>query len=187
MPLIFNGTTIKAVTYNGTALDKVIYNGTTVWESWVLKTGQLYNMTSATTPSPFVVTGGSGAIFQDPYTIFNTSGDAPVWNSGGFNSPIINLSKKYIPTKFYFSVGSNTAQGNQTWYIQGSTNGSTWVNIASYATGNVGGGWGNSSGNPTTGLTPSNTSGYQYLRLVKPSSWEGQVTALKLRTVEWYQ
>lgn len=153
--------------------------------TWKLKTGQLYNMTSATTPSPFVVSGGANAIFHEPYTIFNTSGDTPVWNS--FSSPIMNLSKRYIPTKFYFNVGSNTPQGNQTWYIQGSTNGSTWVTIASHATGNVGGGWGNTSGYPLTSLTPDNSTGYQYLRVVKPTSWAGQVGSLKLWVTEWYE
>ena len=56
-------------------------------------------------------------------------------------------------------------------------------------TGNVGGGFGVIQvGYPTTTFnTLLIGTGYQYLRLVKPSSWEGQVTALKLRTVEWYQ
>jgi len=31
MPLIYNGTTITAVTYNGVALSTLIYNGTVVW------------------------------------------------------------------------------------------------------------------------------------------------------------
>ena len=67
MPLIFNGTTIKAVTYNGTTLDKVIYNGTTVWERWAAITA----------------TGGSVAVVGD-YKIhtFTSNGSFVVSNAG---------------------------------------------------------------------------------------------------------
>ena len=155
-------------------------------DTWKFKTGYLYDMTSANTPSPFVVTGGAYANFYDPYTVYAvTNANSPTWNT--FDSPILNMSKKYIPTKFYFRVGSNTAQSNQTWSIQGSNDNSNWTTISTFTTGNVGSGFGNASGNPTTTLTPLNSVGYQYLRLVKPGTWSGQISGLKLHVIEWYE
>ena len=90
-----------------------------------------------------MVTGGRWCDFQPIHIQFLTQvGNTPTLGIVVvLIVPIINLSKKYIPTKFYFSVGSNTAQGNQTWYIQGSTNGSTGKHSV-LPQGNVGGGFG---------------------------------------------
>ena len=49
-------TNIKNVLNGSKQIQKVMRGVKTVWENWVYKTGSLVNMTSNTTPSPFVAT-----------------------------------------------------------------------------------------------------------------------------------
>lgn len=92
MALIFNGTTVETITYNGVALDSLTYNGTTVWEGWVLTTGNLYIMTSNTTPSPFSCEG---------YATGSPS-DTDYWR--GFDNSYSNDVQYFTGTGGYWQV-----------------------------------------------------------------------------------
>jgi len=110
MALIYNGTTVEAVTYNGTTLDKVIYNGTTVWEAWKLKTGNLVTMTSLSAPSPFTCseTDGYWKVFDGSTywadNAMNLNSTLP-WAILNLNT--YNNSKGIKPTKFSLFAGGS--------------------------------------------------------------------------------
>jgi hypothetical protein len=150
--------------------------------SWGLKSGYLYDMTSATTPEPFVVTGGDGWYFNDPYNTFSVNGTGPTWND--FVSPVINLSKKYIPTKIQLYAGSNTSQSGATLAVQGSNDNATWTTLTSHHLSNTHTAVQNTI--EETGLTPDNCEGYQYLRVLKVT-WSGQIQKLRVLVTEWYE
>ena len=112
MTLIFNGTTITAVTYNGTALDKLIYNGVTVWERWVLRTGNLYSMTSNSSPSPFSCTNHNtilgGAVwnaFDNNASTGCTGGSNHAWE--GITEISISFGSTKKPKKILLRTASN--------------------------------------------------------------------------------
>ena len=139
MPLTFNGTNITKVTYNGTALDKIIFNGTTVWESWVLKTGNLYVMTSNSAPSPFVASrtnNNMGTAHGQPYQALNNGNSnlfgCWVTNSGGYTQVNLafNQTKKIRISKvaYAYDVTGIATWGGGTFYID-VFNGSSWVQV----------------------------------------------------------
>ena len=71
------GTTDIVKVYRGTTQIKKIYRGTTlVWSDWVLKTGHLFDMTSNSAPSPFVVTESNNGTDNNqgsPWNIFDVN------------------------------------------------------------------------------------------------------------------
>ena len=89
-----NSATVINFVKNGvtTALDKLIFNGTTVWENWKLHTGNLVDMTSQTTPSPY--TCWSNYYTDDPtalktgYVVWdNNTGTYSNTNNSNVNKP----------------------------------------------------------------------------------------------------
>lgn len=73
MSFKFNGTAPEAIRFVDkgvtTVLDKLIYNDVTVWENWILKTGNFLKMTSNSTPSPFT------AALENAYGNYNVGSD----------------------------------------------------------------------------------------------------------------
>lgn len=102
-----------------------------------VQSGLLYDMTSANTPSPFVVTSiNGGEFFSEPWTIFsNSNSGSPVYN----NSPALQIDlgeAKYIP--LCFKVRYQMQATTLTLTISGSVDGQTWTELgnSSYYTNN---------------------------------------------------
>ena len=125
MSLNYNGTEITNVKFNGTQLDKVIYNGTTVWEN--LEAGYSSANTYKNT--------GSGT----------TAGNTYSWTR--------DIGVEVKPTSVSFSSTNNRGTTCY-WTFYGSTDNSTWVQLATAS---------NSGGTSTVSISTSNF--YRYYKV----------------------
>ena len=123
MALIYNGTTIPnnaTITYNGTALTKIIFNGVEVWKKITkeYKTGDLFYMTSNTTPAPFVVTAEVNGAYEgdDTSQAYKTFRNSYFVKKGTVAGQYVgsrltfNLTKKIYPVTILWK-GVNEAGG----------------------------------------------------------------------------
>lgn len=71
-------TTIVKAMLGSSAVQKIMIGASLVWQNWIYYTGILFNMTSRTSPSPFVVSSEGSAYPTGDHMFCNNSTD--VWN-----------------------------------------------------------------------------------------------------------
>lgn len=119
---------IKNVKLGNTQISK-IYRGTTlVWENWVYYTGVLFNMTSSTTPSPFVASAVA-PYNQDSFKFFNNSSD--VWDLGAVVTSAIAKIDMVNPIRILeFYIKLNYAiYDYATFYVEVSNDNTNWTQL----------------------------------------------------------
>ena len=168
-------TEIDNVLLGSTQVEKVYIGSDLVWENWVLNTGSLFEMTSATTPSPFVVSTNSGYP-TNRWRFFNSSTD--IWDPTTVSSVYdrIDLVNPVRLAEFQIKINYG-AYGNATFYLEASNDGTTFTEL-----------WNSGSIGVTLNRTVTLDSliGYRYyqVRMSAPSgtywTWE------KFVITKWY-
>ncbi len=147
MALIYNNTTIPetgTIKYGNTSLKKIIYGTKTVWRKKELKTGNLFAMTSNTSPTPFVVSdwSTSGCFWGDDNTLAYKAfkGDSSyyykqanvVGNYCGAQILFNQSTKKIFPVTIVWrgvNADAGDGGGGGSVDIQYRNSSGTWVNL----------------------------------------------------------
>ena len=136
-------TALTKVMHGTTAIQKVMRGTTVIWEAWVYKTGSLYTMTDASTPSPFVVTGrqvNNFSKYGSPYQAFDgvvSNGfGADLYDAGAILEAtiIFNLPKAIRVKTLTWSFDQSSGTDSRTIWLQ--IDGS-WVAIYSVIDGGL--------------------------------------------------
>lgn len=152
---------------------------------WKTVTGDLYNMTSATTPSPFKVTSGLWRFFAN-FDDITTGMSLPSGNTT--HTDVIDLATSYkittISLKFLNKYNAYTRKANATIKVEGSLNNSSWTTLVNNTSLSVTDHTGETGPFPASS-TPSITEGeYRYLRLTttvkQASNSNAWITSLKV-------
>lgn len=130
------GSTNIVKTFIGSsAIQKVLMGVNLIWENWVYKSGSLYTMASANSPSPFVVTGrqvNNFSKYGSPYQAFDgvvSNGfGADLYDAGAILEAtiIFNLPKQIRIKTLTWSFDQNSGSDGRAIWLQ--INGE-WVTV----------------------------------------------------------
>ena len=176
-------TALTKVMRGDTAIQKVMRGVTTIWENWTLFTGNLFQMTSNNTPSPFVVTAPTGWYLENAWKFFNNvdEGGTGDWLSGGLlTEAYIDLLTPVKPKSLILKIDRVSNSDLRNIYIEGSNDLSSWDTLYQNLNSSA-------SINSTFQLTDNNKT-YRYLRFRMTSSTDGYQDRMRILSItEWYK